>query len=125
MPSTIEAAIDCEKQLRLAMISEDVDALDDLICDDLIFTGPIGNVMTKQDDLAAHRSRVLCIHSLDLFETRFQPVENMVIATAKANLTGLFDGMPISGVFAYTRLWRSVENGWRVQAGHCSQIGDI
>jgi hypothetical protein len=31
----------------------------------------------------------------------------------------------VSGIFAYTRIWRSSKHGWRVVAGHCSRIGDL
>lgn len=42
--------------MRLAMLASDVEALDELIADDLILVGPSGDVFHKQDDLALHRS---------------------------------------------------------------------
>jgi hypothetical protein len=45
-----------EIALRAAMLSNDVDALDTLLDDDLIFTIPTGQIISKHDDLAAHRS---------------------------------------------------------------------
>lgn len=41
-----------EGQLRLAQLTADVDVLDRLIADDLLFTGPDGALVTKADDLA-------------------------------------------------------------------------
>lgn len=114
-----------EERLRLAMIAGDAEALADLIDDDLVFTGPMGNVMTKQEDLEAHRSRIFRIQRLELFETRLHPVGEMVVATTKASLEATFDCEPASGIFAYTRIWRKVDDAWRVQAGHCSKLSDL
>lgn len=115
----------CEERLRVAMIAGDPEALGELIDDGLVFTGPMGNVITKQEDLEAHRNKTLCIRRLDLFETRLHPINQMVLATTKANLEGTFAGTAVSGVFAYTRLWERGDRGWYVRAGHCSRIGDL
>jgi len=44
-----------EAALRAAILANDVDALDALLDDDLIFTIPSGQVISKHDDLSAHR----------------------------------------------------------------------
>ncbi len=55
MSDTIETQIlEAEEQLRQAMLASDVNALDDLLSPELIFTNHLGQVMGKQDDLAAH-----------------------------------------------------------------------
>jgi len=50
-----------EADLRRAQLTADVDALDRLIAEDLLFTGPDGELGTKTQDLAAHQSGVLRI----------------------------------------------------------------
>ena len=50
-----------EAYLRSAQLAADVDALDRLIAKDLLFTGPDGQLGTKAQDLAAHRSGVVRI----------------------------------------------------------------
>ncbi|MCJ2186520.1 nuclear transport factor 2 family protein [Novosphingobium beihaiensis] len=122
MPRTGDV-MNCEERLRAAMIAGDVEALDDLIDDDLVFTGPMGNVMTKAEDLEAHRSGAFRIQRLDLFDSRIHPLGEIVIATTKAELEATFGGDAVSGTFAYTRVWRESANGWRVLAGHCSSLG--
>lgn len=115
----------CEEKLRTAMIAGDVETLSELIDDDLVFTGPTGAVMTKEEDLEAHRSRTLLIQRLDLFETVLHPMRGDFVATTKAKLEATYDQHPVSGTFAYTRIWHEGERGWRVTAGHCSRIGDL
>lgn len=114
---------DREEAPRLAMLAGDADALAALIDDDLVFTGPTGQVLTKDDDLSAHRTGLLRIERLDLFDTALHGMGAMMLVTTKTNLVGRFGEAPIAGVFAYTRLWSRSGDGWRVRAGHCSQVG--
>ncbi|RKF22536.1 nuclear transport factor 2 family protein [Altericroceibacterium spongiae] len=117
--------LNCEERLRAAMVAGDVETLSELIEDDLVFTGPMGDVTTKTEDLEAHRSRTLQIQQLDLFETALHPVHGFIVAMTKAKLEATYDQHPVSGIFAYTRLWHKGAQGWRVAAGHCSRIGDL
>src|SRR5689334_18957561 len=48
-----------EARLRQAQLEGDVVALDELISDRLLFTGPDGQLATKAQDLEAHRSGVV------------------------------------------------------------------
>lgn len=113
-----------EAALRAAMLANDVDALDALLDDELIFTIPSGDIISKHDDLSAHRARLLRLDVLDRQEMHAHAIEEMILTTTKAALAGRFDGSAFNGTFAYTRLWRRSENDtWRVIAGHASQIG--
>ena len=48
--------VEVEMRLRFAQLSGDVAALDALIPEELLFTGPDGQLGTKAQDLAAHGS---------------------------------------------------------------------
>ncbi|RQT15031.1 nuclear transport factor 2 family protein [Burkholderia contaminans] len=111
-----------EIALRAAMLANDVEALDALLDDDLVFTVPTGQVISKADDLAAHRARLLRLDRLDVQETHAYAIGEMILTTTKARLAGHFDGTAFDGMFAYTRLWRRSSAGWRVAAGHASQV---
>ncbi|RQR33202.1 nuclear transport factor 2 family protein [Burkholderia sp. Bp9142] len=112
-----------EAALRAAMLANDVDALDALLDDDLIFTIPSGQVISKHDDLSAHRAKLLRLEALDRQETQANAISEMILTTTKAVLAGHFGGIAVNGTFAYTRLWRRSGSTWRVVAGHASQIG--
>ncbi|MBR8036650.1 nuclear transport factor 2 family protein [Burkholderia vietnamiensis] len=111
-----------EIALRAAMLSNDVDALDTLLDDDLIFTVPTGQIISKHDDLAAHRAKLLRVDTLDFVEMRVQAIGEMIVTATTVVLAGDFDGTPFSGRFAYTRLWRQAGDRWHVAAGHASQV---
>nr|CBJ54588.1 conserved protein of unknown function [Ralstonia solanacearum CFBP2957] len=104
------------------MLANDVEALALLLDNDLVFTAPDGQVLSKDDDLSAHRAKLLRLERLDLHETRAHAVAEMILTTAKAVLVGEFAGAPIGGTFAYTRLWRRSGARWRVVAGHVAKV---
>jgi hypothetical protein len=56
---------EAEDQLRTAMLSSDVAALNELLTEDLIFTNHLGQLLGKNDDLSAYRSGVLKIVRLE------------------------------------------------------------
>lgn len=105
------------------MLASDVAALDTLLDDDLVFSVPSGQVISKHDDLSAHRAKLLSLSTLDIQETQAKAIGEMILTTTKAMLAGRFDGTAFNGTFAYTRLWRRSGGGWCVVAGHASQIG--
>jgi Domain of unknown function (DUF4440) len=57
MPDPLQMQIvEVEDRLRTAMLSSDVAALNELLAPDLIFTNHLGQLLGKDDDLAAYRS---------------------------------------------------------------------
>jgi len=104
------------------MLTNDVDALEDLLDNDLVFTTPNGQVISKEDDLSAHRAKILRLDRLDFNETQVHAIDEMILTTTKATLVGHFGTTAISGIFSYTRLWRLVDGRWRVVAGHAASI---
>lgn len=112
-----------EEALRAAMLAGDVSALSALIDDRLVFTGPDGTIVNKDQDLSAHASGILKLTGIDLTEGQFHPVGDMGLAATKATLTGTFGDMTIDGIYAYTRLWSRASGKWRVIAGQAARIG--
>ena len=71
-----------EARLRAAQLAADVSALDALIADELLFTGPDGSVGTKEQDLAAHRSGAVRFRAHEPEELRVRRVGADVAVTA-------------------------------------------
>jgi ketosteroid isomerase-like protein len=112
----------CEAALRKAQLSSDVDALDRLVDEELVFVGPNGAVYGKQDDLDGHRRGVIHITCLDPTEERIQRFGDVAVVTVRMEMSGTFEGQPFAGPFRYTRVWRARSDGWRIVAGHVSAI---
>jgi ketosteroid isomerase-like protein len=111
---------EAERRLQAAQLAGDVAALDQLLDDRLIFTGPDGACYTKQDDLEAQRSRQVM--------TKVSEENLEVLADGRTGVTwflgtleGTFDGTPFAARLRYTRTWIHDDNyGWRVVAAHMS-----
>ena len=112
----------CEAELREAMLTNDVAALDRLIDDALVFTTLEGTVIGKQDDLEAHRARRLRLRRLEPSDRRVLRYDTTAIVSVRMEIEGTWDGAPVGGVLRYTRVWCERADGWRVVAGHMSTV---
>jgi len=110
-----------EDRLRDAMLSGDVPALDELLGEHMVFTNQTGARLSKNDDIAAHRSGLLAIEQLDI---RGEPIIRLLgdsaIVCVTVELAGTYDGQPFCGAYAYSRFWHIRDGRWRVEAAHCS-----
>jgi len=114
----------CEARMRAAQLAADVAALDRLIDEDLLFTGPDGELAAKAEDLAAHRSGVVRFRSHEPEELCIRRIGTSVaISALRARLSVEVGGELVRGVYRYTRVWaRSGEEPWRVVGGHVSAV---
>jgi ketosteroid isomerase-like protein len=113
-----------EEKLRQAMLNGDVEALDELIADDLVFTMHTGLVIDKQDDLDAHRTGIQKFTKVELDDLQVRHYGDFAVVTVKALLAGKFDGQDYSDIYRFTRLWVKRQNRWQIAAGHVSQVSD-
>ena len=116
-----------EERIRSAQLAADVGALDDLIGDHLLFTGPDGQLGTKAQDLAAHASGVVRFRSHDPEELHIRRVGPDVAVTAlRARLAVEVNGTAVHGTYRYTRVWaREGDGSWRVVGGHVSEVASV
>jgi ketosteroid isomerase-like protein len=114
-----------ESRLRAAQLAADVAALDALIADALLFTGPDGSLGTKAQDLAAHGSGAVRFREHEPEELRVRRIGADVAVTAlRARLAVEVAGTLGRGTFRYTRVWARENGGdWRVVGGHVSAVG--
>jgi ketosteroid isomerase-like protein len=119
LESTIRAL---EERLWKAQLSADVGALDDLIADDLLFTGLSGALETKAGDLEQHRSGALKITKLEPLEVRVRAIPGGAIASVKMDAAALIGGKPTAAVLRYTRVWISEGGRWQIAGGHMSVV---
>ena len=115
-----------EARLRDAQLGADVRALDALIADALLFTGPDGLLGTKAQDLAAHASGAVRFRAHEPEELRVRRVGPAVAVTAlRARLAVEVGGTLVGGTYRYTRVWARERGApWRVVAGHVSAVID-
>lgn len=108
-----------ERRLQAAQLAADAEALNALLDERLVFTGPDGSLYGKNDDLELQKSG----------RQRLARVEEEDLAVLVAGTTGVtwflgtvagaLDGQEFTARLRYTRTWvRTTEHGWRVIAAH-------
>ncbi|MGW5355707.1 nuclear transport factor 2 family protein [Streptomyces sp. NPDC004031] len=113
---------EAERRLRTAVLAGDADALDALLDDRARYTGPDGGVLTKADDLAAHRSRTLVVEAFDQEELTVTVAGTTGVTYVLAALRGTAAGEPFAARLRYTRTWVRGSDGWRVLAAHAGAV---
>jgi ketosteroid isomerase-like protein len=118
--------VELEARLREAQLAADVQALDALIADDLLFDGPDGRLATKRQDLEAHASGVVRFREHVPEELRVRRVGSDVAVTSlRARLAVEVAKDVTRGAYRYTRIWAREGNAqWRVVGGHVSRVPD-
>ncbi len=106
-----------EEELRLAMIDSNIEKLDELIDDSLMFTGPNGIIVTKDMDLQAHKSKIQKMTKLNPSEQQIKIHDNFAVVAVKIEMTGTYGEMDISGLYRYLRVWTKIQGDWKVVAG--------
>jgi hypothetical protein len=112
-----------ERRLQAAQLASDVPALERLLDDRLVFTGPDGNHYTKADDLQAHGSGEQSM-------TRVSEEDLTVLVDGSTGITwflgtveGALAGTRFSARVRYTRTWIHDGRDWRLVAAHVSSAG--
>lgn len=112
-----------EELLRLAMLTSDVESLDALISQDLVFTTHFGTVITKQDDLENYRSGALTFQAIEPSDRKIVLLGNVAYVSVLAHLTGAFSGSPFHDAIRFSRVWKSTPNyAWQVVAGQATTV---
>jgi ketosteroid isomerase-like protein len=123
MTPTQESISALEECLRQAMLTSDVAALDELIAPELLFTSHLGQRITKQQDLAMHRSGILKLTALDPTDQQMQLSDRYAVVSVCMHLLGTYDGAAVDQQIRYTRVWAISSAGtWQVVAGHASAV---
>jgi ketosteroid isomerase-like protein len=116
--------VENEARIRAAQLAGDADALEQLLDDDLLFTGPDGSLATKHADLEAHRSEAVRFQAHEPEELHVRRLGDHVAITAlRARLVVAIGESIGRGTYRYTRIWhRDVQGSWRVVGGHVSEV---
>lgn len=113
-----------ERRLQAAQLASDVDALTELMDDAVRFTGPDGNLYTKQDDLRVHESGQQVLTRVEEEDLQVLATEHTGITWFLGTLEGTVGGEPFAARMRYTRTWIHDQTGWRILAAHATILTD-
>jgi len=121
----VDALRDAERRLQRAQLASDVETLDHLIDDRLVFTGPDGRLYSKQDDLHVHRSGQQSMTRVEEEDLAVLVVGGTGVTLFLGTVEGAMAGRPFLARVRYTRTWTcDDEHGWRLIAAHVSTADD-
>lgn len=119
---TRENVVEAENKLFSAQLVSNVEALDQLLHDDLIAVSPTGEIVTKEMDLASHRAKTMIIEdaSTEINDIRITGETALSIATMTAK--GKVMGTPLEGRFRYFRVWKRFDDALKVIGASFMQL---
>jgi ketosteroid isomerase-like protein len=114
---------DAERRLQAAQLAADADALDRLLDDRLVFTGPDGNLYSKAQELEIQRLGQQTLTKVEQEELAVLVDGRVGITWFLGSLAGVFKGEPFSARVRYTRTWiHTDDGGWRLLAAHVTGL---
>jgi len=122
MKITSAEIIDLENQLLEAIKKSNTSFLEKILHDDLLFIIPNGNVITKEMDLASHRSGEMVVEKINSTINQINLIEDLAVVTVVYFTKGSMLGNPIQGKFRYIRFWKQFPDGLKVIGGSCIQL---
>lgn len=117
--------IHVEERLRQAMLTSDVSVLDELLASDILITSHLGELLRKEDDLAAHRSGLFHIDELTPSEQLIRLCGEVAIVSVRMQVMGSYNGSPANGDFRFTRVWAvSAKGSLQIVAAHIGMLAE-
>ncbi len=118
MSHSLDEIRDVEMQLQQAMVKNDVQALERLIHDDLVFIDVEGNVQGKRDDIDSHASGAVVQTAVEFIE---EPVMQLhgetAVVAVKAHVKVQLQGNPVEALCRYLRVWLFQDERWQILSG--------
>jgi len=104
-----------EEHWRIVQLNNDVAEMDRLLSDDYIGITMNGQVVTKAQLLARMRTRQLTVKQIELNDVKVKLIGSTAIVTSEARVDGSSEGVPVRGMFRYTRIYTRLPNGvWKI-----------
>lgn len=122
LSSTRSQIIECEKVLLIAMQYGNLEKLDQLIHNDLMFVIPSGQVITKAMDLQAYRSKSMVLTSITASEQSISIFEDTATVTTTIDMKGAYLGQALDGKYKYLRIWMRFGSSWKIVAGSSTPL---
>lgn len=112
----------CEYELLKAMRNCDIEKMDELLHDDLLFSGPAGETITKEIDLETYRSGNMVVLGNTASDQEISIFGDTAIVLVNIDLKAQFMQELVEGRFRYIRVWKNSSNVWKVIGGGVSAI---
>lgn len=106
-----------EEKLYSAIKDGNINLLDELLHQDLLFIVPSGEVITKKIDLDTYRDGKLKISELLPTAENLNIIDDVAVVTVIMEIKGEFDQVPFEAKYRYIRFWKQFDDGIKVIGG--------
>jgi hypothetical protein len=111
-----------EEKLLEAMKTSNVELLEELLHDDLLFDTPDGKTATKTIDLDNYRSGNIHLRVIEASDRILNTIGDNTIVAVTVRIEGSYLGQKINGKFRYLRVWKLCGDVWKIIAGSAIAI---
>ncbi|MDQ0966510.1 hypothetical protein QFZ20_001913 [Flavobacterium sp. W4I14] len=119
---TILLIADLEEKLLDGFKKTDLNTLDLLFADGMLFHDQYGNVLDKEMDLEAYRSGMIKINKINVSKREIRVFESIVIVSASLFIKGSYSNILLNGKYQWLRVWGKVSEDWKVISASCTSI---
>lgn len=117
-----EQIIECEKRLLTAFKNIDLEVIEELLHDNLLFIIPTGQTVTKEMDMENIRSGDMKIVELSISDQQICVTDDIATVAVTMHIRAQHAGDFMENKFRYLRVWKLFNNSWKVIAGSGIQI---
>jgi hypothetical protein len=114
--------INIEEKLIEGIKTSNIELLDQLLHDDLLFIAPNGQTITKEMDLASHRAGEMVVDQLIPTVEEVRIIEDVATVIVVYDTKGTMLGNMVQGQFRYLRIWKMFADGLKVIGGSCFKL---
>ncbi len=114
--------ITLEKELLLAMKNANLEKLNELLHDDLLFNIPTGETITKAIDLANYRSGAMNITEIFSDQQQINIIDTTAVVATTINMKGSFLEHKLDGSYRFIRVWIQTGSTWKIIAGSSTAL---
>ncbi len=106
--------VEKEKMLLTAFTNCDIDTIDDLLHEDVVYIIPNGRLLSKAKVLQNYSSGGTAISSIRSEEQSVHFVDDCAVVAMILNLSGKYYDQVVDRKFRYLRVWKLLEGQWKV-----------
>lgn len=111
-----------EERMVAAILSSNVEVLDQLLHDQLVFVNHLGMTLSKDQDLSPHITGDLKITALATSDQHLSLFGDTCVVVVTKDISGSYLNQPFDSKLKFTRIWKSFDGNWKVIAVSSVQL---
>ncbi len=107
-----------------AMVAKDYDALNDMLCKDLVYTHSSARLDTKESLIGNMQSGATVYTAVEASDVVAQDLGDAVVLSGRADISVDISGSPTSFAVRFTDVYQNQDGTWRMVAWQSTRLPD-